>query len=264
MVIGTSSSAPDAFALYPPPSFPLDPADIHADLELPHKSSADRPWPYTVINAVSTLDGRAALEGKSSTVGSAADRVIMRNIRCAFDAVLVGAGTLRAENLDLAVPQRLAQRRREKGLRYQPIPIILMGGSPLPKARRLYEQKGVVIIGPRTVRADQLPANASFRAVPVGSGSSSRVDIGGVLRTLGEEFGVGRLLVEGGPAVNYSFLEGNHVDEMFLTLAPRISGGGNAPSIVSGPDTFHDKVGNARLVSVHAVAGEELYLRYRL
>jgi len=261
LAIGPSSPAPDAFALYPPPSFPLDPADIHADLVLPLNSSAGRP--YTVINVVSTLDGRATLEGKSSTVGSAADRVIMRNIRCAFDAVLVGAGTLRAENLDLAVPQRLAQRRREKGLNYQPIPIILMGSSPLPKARRLYEQKGVVIMGPSTVQAEQLPANSSFRALPVGSGSS-RVDVGDILRTLGEEFGVGRLLVEGGPAVNYSFLSGNHVDEMFLTLAPRISGGGNAPSIVSGPDTLHDKVANARLVSVHAVAGNELYVRYRL
>jgi riboflavin-specific deaminase-like protein len=261
LAIGPSSPAPDAFALYPPPSFPLDPADIHADLVLPRNSSAGRP--YTVINAVSTLDGRAALEGKSSTVGSAADRVIMRNIRCAFDAVLVGAGTLRAENLDLAVPQGLAQRRREKGLHYQPIPIILMGASPLPKARRLYERKGVVILGPRTVRAEQLPANASFRALPVGSGSSM-VEIGVVLRVLGEEFEVRSLLVEGGPAVNHSFLLGDHVDELFLTLAPGISGGGDAPNIVSGPSTVSHGLRGARLVSVHAVAGGELYLRYRL
>ncbi len=189
--------------------------------------------------------------------------MIMRNIRCAFDAVLVGAGTLRAENLELTVPQGLALRRRGKGLREQPLPIILMGSSPLPKARRLYKQEDLVIIGPDSVQVGQLPANASFRGLPAGLGSS-RVDIGGMLRTLGEEFGVGRLLVEGGPAVNHSFLSGNHVDEFFLTLAPRISGGGNVPSIVSGQDTLYDKVGNARLVSVHAVVGNELYLRYRL
>ncbi len=81
---------------------------------------------------------------------------------------------------------------------------------------------------------------------------------------LGEEFGVRRLLVEGGPSVNHSFLSGNHVDEVFLTLAPRISGDGNAPSIVSGPDPLQNQVRNARLVSVHLVAGNELYLRYRL
>ena len=261
MAIGPPSPAPDAFALFPPPSYSLDPSDIHADLVLPRNLSGG--GPYTAINAVSTLDGRAALEGKSSTVGSAADRVIMRNIRCAFDAVLVGAGTLRAENLDLAVPRGLAQRRREKGLRGQPIPIILSGLTPLPKGRKLYEQKGLLIMGPKGAQAQDRPAEAAFRVLPERKGSG-RVELGGVLRILEEEFGVGRLLVEGGPTVNRSFLSGGHVDELFLTLAPRISGDGDAPNIVSGPETLPDKVRETSLVSVHAVKGGELYLRYRL
>ena len=248
-------------SLYPPPSFPLDPSDIHADLVLPRCSSGG--MPYTVINAVSALDGRAAIEGKSSTIGSAADRVIMRNIRCAFDAVLVGAGTLRAENLDLAVPQELALRRLEKGLREQPLPIILIGALPIPRARRIYDQQGMVMLGPNSVQEEHLPADAAFRVLPDREGSG-RVDVGGVLRILEEEFGVGRLLVEGGPTVNRSFLSGGHVDELFLTLAPRISGDPHAPNIVSGPETLPDKVRETELVSLHAVAGGELYLRYRL
>ena len=261
MAKGPASSSPRAFALYPPPSFPLDSSCIHADLVLPRGSRSGKP--YTAINAVSTLDGRAALEGKSSTIGSAADRVIMRNIRCAFDAVLVGAGTLRAENLELAVPQRLAQRRRERGLREQPLSIILLGLAPLPKRRKLYKQQSLVILGPKRVQAKHLPAAAAFRVLPERKGSG-RVDIGGVLRVLEEEFGVGCLLVEGGPAVNRSFLSRGHVDELFLTLAPRISGDGNAPNIVAGPEALPDKVREAELVSVHGVAGGELYLRYRL
>lgn len=260
MAKGPSSPPPDAFALYPPPSCPLDPSGIHADLVLPRGSSGR---PYTAINAVSTLDGRAALEGKSSTVGSAADRVIMRNIRSAFDAVLVGAGTLRAENLDLAVPQELAQIRRQSGLHHQPIPIILMGHLPLPGGRRLYEQEGLVILGPKSVQAEYIPADATFRVMPERK-NSGRVDLGSVLRTLEEEFGVGRLLVEGGPTVNHSFLSGGYVDELFLTLAPGISGDGDAPNIVSGSGSLSDKVRGAGLVSIHAVAGGELYLRYRI
>jgi 2,5-diamino-6-(ribosylamino)-4(3H)-pyrimidinone 5'-phosphate reductase len=219
--------------------------------------------PYTVINAVSTLDGRAALGGKSSPIGSAGDRLIMRNIRSAFDAVLVGAGTLRAENLDLAVPQDLAQQRRDKGLREQPIPIILAGLSPLPKGRKLYEHRGLIILGPKSVQEQHFPAEAAFRALPEWKGG--RVDIKGVLRILEEEFGVGCLLVEGGPSVNRSFLSAGYVDELFLTVAPKISGGGDAPNIVSGAETLPDMViDEARLVSVHAAAGGELYLRYRL
>ena len=257
-----ASSSPWAFSLYPPPSFPLDPFDIHADLVLPRVSRNG--MPYTVINAVSTLDGKAALGGKSSPIGSAADRVIMRNIRCAFDAVLVGAGTVRAENLELTVPQGLARRRRRKGLREQPLPIILLGSSPLPKSRRLYKQENLVIMGPNTMHVGQLPANASFRALPAELGSSSRVNIGDLFRILEEEFGVRRLLVEGGPTVNHSFLSGGHVNELFLTLAPRIFGDRDAPNIAAGPDTLPDKVREAGLVSVHAVQGGELYLRYRI
>jgi len=258
-----ASSFPRAFALYPPPSFPLDPCDIHADLVLPRGSSGGRP--YTVINAVSTLDGRAAIGGKSSTIGSAVDRAIMRNVRCAFDAVLVGAGTLRAENLELAVPQELVQKRREKRLREQPLPIILMGLSPLPGERRLYEQRGLMILGSKSVQTEHLPANAGFRGVQE-YGGSGRVDIGSLLRILEEDLGVRRLLVEGGPTVNRSFLSAGHVDELFLTLAPKISGDGDAPNIVSGaeeslPDKIRDEV---RLVSIHAAASGELYLRYRL
>lgn len=262
MAKGPAASSPQAFALYPPPFAPLDPSDIHADLVLPRASRGGRP--YTIINAVSTLDGRAAFGGKSSPIGSAADRVIMRNIRCAFDAVLVGAGTLRAEDLDLAVPQELAQKRRDKGLREQPIPILLMGLSPLPKRRKLYEHRGLIILGPKNVQEQHLPAEAAFRALPEWKGGG-RVDIKGVLRILEEELGVGRLLVEGGPHVNRSFLSGGYVDELFLTLAPKISGGGDAPNIVSGAETLPDMViDEARLVSVHAAAGGELYLRYRL
>lgn len=257
----TSSSPPDAFGLYPPPSFPLEPSDIHADLVLPDGSSRDEP--YTVINAVSTLDGRAALDGKSSTIGSAADRAIMRNLRCAVDAVLVGAGTLRAENLDLNVPEELIQRRREKGLQYQPISIILAGDSALPKGHKLYEQQNLIIMGPPSLQDKQLPSGASYRALPDLHGNG-RVEIGDVLRLLKGEFGVGRLLVEGGPTVNHSFLSGTHVDELFLTLAPGISGGGDAPNVVSGTKPLPGGVRTASLVSVHAVADGELYLRYLL
>lgn len=255
----SSSPLPNAFALYPPPTYPLDPSDIHADLALPRGSSGK---PYTAINAVSTLDGRAALEGKSSTVGSPWDRVIMRNIRSAFDAVLVGAGTLRAENLDLAVPQELARKRRQNGLRSQPLPIILKGMLPLPKERRVYEQKGLVILGPRGIQVSRLPATATYRALPEYKGVG-RVDAEDLLRALEEEFGIGRLLVEGGPTVNHSFLSGGHVDELFLTLAPRISGDGDAPNIVSGSKPLTDEARNPELVSVHVAAGGELYLRYR-
>lgn len=261
-----ASSSPRAFALYPPPSFPLDPCDIHADLVLPRGSHDG--MPYTVINAVSTLDGRAALGGKSSPIGSAADRVIMRNIRCAFDAVLVGAGTLRAEDLELGVPQEMVERRRENGLDDQPLSIILMGNSPLPRHRRLYRRPqekndmDLLVLGPQGARSETIPERATFRAMLSAGATEGRPEPREVLEILAEEFGVRRLLVEGGPTVNYSFLSGGHVEELFLTLAPKISGESSAPTIVAGAAALPSGEQDARLLSAHT-AGGEVYLRYR-
>ncbi len=258
-------SRQSALRLYPLPPAALDPSDIYADLRLPAGKPGGKP--YTVINAVTTLDGRAAIDGRSSKVGSANDRRIMRNLRCAVDGVLVGAGTLRAEDLDLGVPQELVQRRRENLLDDQPLPIILKGRNTLPEERKLYEgvgkqnSKHLVIFGPRGAPAGPMPEHATFRALPTGA-QYGRLDPEDVLGILGTEFGVRSLLVEGGPAVNHSFLSGGHVEEVFLTLAPRISGGAHAPTIVTG-GALHDAHRRARLLSVH-VANSELYLRYRL
>ena len=266
-------SPPDehgAFRLYPPPLLPLEPSEIHADLLLPN--GAPRGGPYAVINAVSTLDGKATLDGRSSPIGSALDRQVMGNIRCAVDAVLVGAGTLRAENLDLAVPPALADKRRRNGLNDQPVFIILKGTQDLPGDRRLYERSlggqkggGLIVLGPRGTPSGPLPGGAIFRELSSVS-TDGRLAPPEVLRILHEDFAVRKLLVEGGPAVNHAFLSGGHIMEVFLTLAPKISGEPQAPTIVSGAAALPKGVSAARLISVHAatIGGGELFLRYRL
>lgn len=264
----------DAYRIYPPPSRRLEPSEIHADLVLPDGTRSGRP--YVVINAVSTLDGRAALDGTSSKVGSALDRLVMRNIRCAVDAVLVGAGTLRAENLDLGVPRELTQRRTRNNLTPQPLHIILKGTTPLPEERRIYysrigehgEQRDgngaeLLIIGVGGSGGRTMPEGASFRELP-SRGTDGRPDPGEVLRLLREEFGVRRLLVEGGPRVNHAFLRDGLVAEIFLTLAPKLSGSPDAPSIAGDAGALPGETRAARLLTVHAATGGELYLRYRL
>lgn len=262
----SSPSRQSALRLYPLPPVALDPCDVYADLRLPAGKPGGKP--YTVINAVTTLDCRATIDGRSSKVGSANDRRIMRNLRCAVDGVLVGAGTLRAEDLDLGVPQELVRRRRENLLADQPLLIILKGKKALPEERKLYEGVGeqsdrhLLIFGPRGAPTGPMPEHATFRVLPPGA-QDGRLVPKDVLSILATEFGVRRLLVEGGPAVNHCFLSGGLVEELFLTLAPRISGEADAQTIVSGAATLPQEERDARLLSVHA-AGGELYLRYRL
>jgi riboflavin-specific deaminase-like protein len=245
--------------LFPEPATRLSVEDVYADLDLP-PGEASRP--YTVINAVGTLDGRGAVGGKSTPIGSEVDHRLMRNIRANVDAVLVGAGTLRSENLTLTVGNSLTKRRRERGLKEQPLSIILTRGGEIPTGGRIFrENEGhiVVFAGPQTDQQN-LVGLSKFATVrsDTGSGMSEPEKI---LETLADEFGVRRLLVEGGPSVNRSFLEAQLVDELFLTLAPKLVGG-DPRSLVEGEPLPQDAV-SPSLGSIY-LSDSELYLRYLL
>ena len=95
------------------PHFEREVSAIYEDLDLPPTGNREGARPYVIINTVSSVDGRTVMEGKAAGIGSTADRRTMRTLRSRADAVMIGAGTLRAERLTLGldetgVPQPLA------------------------------------------------------------------------------------------------------------------------------------------------------------
>jgi riboflavin biosynthesis pyrimidine reductase len=140
-----------------------------------------RPWeqpheqrPFVATNFAATVDGRATIGGVSGPIGSDVDTAILVGLRTRFDAVMIGAGTMRAE--------------RYSGL--------------------------------------------SKRLVVVESGPEGRVDLVALLRSLREE-GVRALLCEGGPTLHGALQAAGLVDELFLTIAPKLVGG-EARRIIEG------------------------------
>ena len=194
----------------------------------------------------------------------------MRNIRANVDAVLVGAGTLRSEDLTLTVDEPLAKRRKGRGLEEQPISIILSRSGDIPSNRRIFRESGggVLVFAGTRAACENFAAGLSELGEPrrnvrtVSGGPTSRPER--LLETLASDFGVRRLLVEGGPSVNRSFLEAGLVDELFLTLAPKIVGG-DSVSLVSAstPLNTTDASPSPRLRSAY-LSDSELYLRYAL
>ena len=85
--------------LYPPPRQEV--SAIYEDLSPSWRRDGERP--YVILNMVSSLDGRTAIEGKAAGIGSTTDRKTMRTLRSKVDAVMIGAGTLRAEKLSLGL-----------------------------------------------------------------------------------------------------------------------------------------------------------------
>lgn len=240
-------------SLYPEPRTLADEEGIYHDLQLP--PAASQLIPYVIMNMVSSVDGRSSVGGKASGIGSRADREAMRDLRSRVDAVMVGSGTLRAEKLNLGLddPDTI-----------QPLAVIVGGAGDLPIRERLsVGRQDVVLAVPEGAPGVSETSMDGLTIIEAPSVVRGRVDLRWLLESLKREHGVNRLLVEGGPALNRAMIDGGLVDEIFLTLAPKLLSGKEA-AIVGGqaretPGWPH----GLDLLSVHS-SGSELFLRYRL
>ncbi len=253
--------------LYPGAVEELAPEDVYSHLDVP---APDGPHTetYVAINMVSAIDGKVSVGGKASTIGSRVDRRIMRNIRCAFDAVLVGAGSVRAEEMNLGVPPDLSEQRRRSGRRKQPLGVVLAGASKLPLHRKLFqnlraEDSPIVVIAGRSTPKSTLRQASRLGARVLISEGSDLPEPVQVLHMLKENLSVRSLLVEGGPSVNASFLAADSVDDLFLTLNPKIVTNAEEHSSISATFSKQAATLGLSLSSVYLCPEKsEMYLRY--
>lgn len=221
-----------------------------------------RPWewaredrPYVAMNFAVTVDGRAAIAGVSGPIGSAADTAMLVGLRTRFDAVMIGAGTMRAERYGRPVGNQEKRERRERiGLPHDPLTVIVSGRLDLPWDAPLFtEGAGRVLVF--TASQAEPPETATSLRVVRHQGS---VDLAAALHHLRQERGVRALLCEGGPRLHAELQAADLVDDLFLTIAPKLVGG-EAPRIVEGA-----LPGIAPLELVWLLESDgELFARYR-
>jgi riboflavin-specific deaminase-like protein len=199
--------------------------DLYSPWEDPHE---DRP--RVAMNFVATVDGRATIEGRSGPIGSPTDTAMLMWLRTRCDAVMIGAGTMRAERYGRPVPNAMKRQRREQlGLAPDPLMVLVSGRLDLPWDAPLFsEGEGEVLVfttseakPPRTTTPVQVIRHERV------------VDLREALRHLRAERGVRALLSEGGPRLHGQMQAAGLVDDLFLTISPKLSGG-EAPRIVEG------------------------------
>ena len=243
--------------LYPPPNRTVPVDAVYERLGWPPPPATR---PHVAINMVSTADGRAAVAGRTTGIGTRTDRLLMRQLRAHADAVLSGANTVRAEDFLPTVPEAYVARRLARGLAPQPAGVVVCGSGRVPRERRYFRRSDfarIVVTG--TTGAQALdPAVAATDWIVVAGAET--VDLAAALRVLRAEHGIRWLLCEGGPTLNYGLLAAGLVDELFLTLAPKLVAG-SGPTIVEGPALPVDAPVRLHLLSLHTQS-DELYLRY--
>jgi riboflavin biosynthesis pyrimidine reductase len=184
-----------------PPDGDVQIEELIAGLRFAERAPADRP--HVVANFVASVDGRATYHGLTGQLGDDGDLEVFRALRREVDAVLVGTGTLRAEQYGRMLK--------------------------LPESRERLD-------GPAL----------SFTSA---------------LRYLRDHRDVRALLTEGGPSVLAALVREHVLDELFLTLAPQLTGGGVGPALTTGPEL--SELQPMQLEGVLERAGS-LFLRYAL
>jgi riboflavin-specific deaminase-like protein len=196
-----------------------------------------RPWeqprqerPFVAINFAATVDGRATIGGVSGPIGSSTDTAMLAGLRRRFDAVMIGAGTMRAERYGrLAGSQEQRQRRERLGLPPDPLMAIVSGRLDLPWDAPLFTAGGGEVLIFTASEAEPPQTATSLQIIR----HDKFVNLAEALRHLRQERGVRALLCEGGPGLHGELEGGGMVDDLFLTIAPKLAGG-DAPRIVEG------------------------------
>ena len=186
---------------------------------------------------VASLDGAATgPDGRSGSLGDAADRRVFAALRALADVVLVGAGTVRAEGYeDVQVPARLRPVRAARGRAPRVELAVVTASGAVPEA--------VLDAGALVVTASGAPGLAGLRdrhgddrlVVADAPDDPARVDVGVAVRALADR-GLTHVHAEGGPSLLHELLGVGVLDELCLTLAPLLVGGlAHRPLVGGGP-----------------------------
>lgn len=226
---------------------------VHGERLLPTSGA------YLGINMVASVDGRVTQAGSAAGLGSATDQWLMRRLRAEADVVLHGAGTLRADRFRPGVPQALQVERLRRGQPRQPIAAMLTSRGDFDPEHPYFRSAGPD--WPRLVYTTHGADVAALErpGVQVVRMGDVAVDLAGLLVDLHGR-GLGRVVCEGGPSLNRQLIAAGLVDELWVTLAPKLIGGEPALTVLHGVLPAPQQL---RLTSAWERAGE-LYLRYQV
>ncbi|HUJ08370.1 MAG TPA: RibD family protein [Streptosporangiaceae bacterium] len=222
--------------------------------------------PYVLLSCAISIDGYLDDASDQRLVLSGpADMDRADEVRASCDAILVGAGTIRADNPRLLIRSEARREARAARGLADPLRVVLAGRGDLDPAARFFTagQAGalVYVASPAAAAARARLAGPPADAEVVDAGSGP-VDLHLVLADLAAR-GVGRLLVEGGRSVHTQFLAAGLADELQLVIAPFFVADSRAPRFAGDGDFPWTADRPARLAEVCQV-GADVLLRFAL
>lgn len=212
------------------------------------------PRPYVILNAAMTLDGKIATASGDSRISSKADLVRLHALRANVDAVMVGAGTILADNPSLTV--RLVRGRN-------PIRVVVDGKARIPLKAKVLNRAAKTIVAVSTNAKKQKINRLRATDAEVIIFDGERIDLSLLLERL-HSLGIRKLLLEGGSTLNWNMLERGLVDEVQVAVSPRLVGGEQAKTLIGGEGFSKIKEGTELKLTKVLRVGSELLLVYKV
>jgi riboflavin-specific deaminase-like protein len=213
--------------LWPPSADPSASVVHEGDLESLYRYPGPLDVPYIRLNYVCTANGKIAVDGRSAALASNADKLLFDHLRRLADVVLVGAGTARADNYrgSRSWPGLRAERRARGQAEVAPVAVVT-ASADLDTDSLLFADS---LTPPLVLTVRSAPAAKVARLEEAGAEilfvGDKHAEVEQIKCALASR-GLNSILCEGGPTLYGSLLSADAVDEVCLTLVPRVGGAG--------------------------------------
>lgn len=218
--------------------------------------------PYVILNAAMTLDGKIATQTGSSNISGEEDLKRVHEIRKQCDGIMVGIGTVLADD------PRLTVHKIDANPEDNPVRVVVDSKCRTPIDARITNDDAKTIIACANEFKDDFIKSEKYevfkkRGVKFFWSGDERVDLTSLMSYLHEE-GIEKLMLEGGSTLNFSMIKAGLIDEISICVAPMVVGGANAKTFFDGEGfDLMDEAVRLELTDSYTL-GKDLILKYNV
>src|SRR6267378_6888019 len=224
----------------------------------------NRKRPFVVATFAITVDGKVTTKNFGPVdFTSREDKLHLFRQRASADAVLLGHTSLERDNVRLGLPADLQELRTKHGQSRSPLRVIVSNKGRIDDRLKIFQSDISPIIIFSTKRMPPKNQEALRKTATLHLTGAMEVDLAAMLKTLRDQYKVRTLACEGGPTLFRSLLEEGLVDQLNLTIAPYMFGGGKAPTLTGLSKKFLPASVHCSLIEMRTVA-DECFLTYRI
>ena len=219
--------------------------------------------PFVTANFAITADGRISTRKQTpADFSSPRDKRRLLEIRAGCDAILAGARTIASDNMTMGIPAAdLRARRRDEGRAEYPLRVLISNSGRISPTLRVFKVDSSPILIFTTEKMPRRNREAFAQNATLHIHSAKSVDLHAMLHTLHTVYKVRRLVCEGGATLFRSLLAENLIDELHLTVTPRVFGGRKAPTLTGVAGEYLATSTQLRMRACEVVE-QECFLRY--